>query len=110
MEQVKAAEITIVVPTPKSFKIFDIGSLISGAIQLILVGAGIIAFLYLLLGGIQWITSGGDKAGVDAARQKILAAVIGLVIVFASWALIRLLEAFLGVCIISGPISIPTPF
>lgn len=105
-----AAEITIPITKPPAFKIVDIGRLISSAIQLLLVGAGLIAFLYLLMGGIQWITSGGDKAGVDAARQKILAAVIGLIIVFATWALIRLIEAFLGVTIISGPISIPTPF
>lgn len=110
MKEIHAADITIVVPTPAGFKITDIGSLISGVIQLLLVVAGLIAFLYLLMGGIQWITSGGDKAGVDAARQKILAAIIGLVIVFATWALIRLIEAFIGVSIISGPITIPTPF
>lgn len=105
-----AADIIIPITKPPAFKIVDIGRLISSAIQLLLIGAGLIAFLYLLLGGIQWITSGGDKAGVDAARQKILAAIIGLVIVFAAWAIIRLLEAFLGVTIISGSISIPTPF
>jgi len=110
MNQVQAAEITIEVPKPKGFNITDIGKLISSAIQLLLIAAGIIAVLYLLLGGIQWITSGGDKAGVDAARQKILQAVIGLVIVFTVWALIRVLEGFLGICIISCPITIPTPF
>jgi len=110
MNKVYASEITIKVPKPKGFQIEDIGRLISSGIQFILIGAGLIAFVYLLLGGIQWITSGGDKAGVDAARQKILAAVIGLIIVFATYALIRLLEAFLGVSIISGSIEIPTPF
>lgn len=110
MKEIHAAEVTIDVPKPEGFKITDIGKLVSSAIQFILIGAGLIAFVYLLLGGIQWITSGGDKAGVDAARQKILAAVIGLIIVFATWALIRLIEGFLGVCIVSCPIIIPTPF
>lgn len=110
MEETHAADITIPITKPPGFRITEIGRLISSAIQLLLIGAGMIAFLYLLMGGIQWITSGGDKAGVDAARAKILAAVIGLVIVFATWALIRFIEAFLGVTIISGPISIPTPF
>lgn len=105
-----AAEITIAITKPPAFRITEIGRLISSAIQLILIAAGLIGFLYLLLGGIQWITSGGDKAGVDAARQKIIQAIIGLVIVFATWALIGLLEKFLGITIITGPISIPTPF
>ena len=96
--KVYADDIEIPITRPAGFKITDIGRLISSAIQFILIGAGLIAFIYLLLGGIQWITSGGDKAGVDAARQKILAAVIGLVIVFATWALVTLLEKFLGVC------------
>ena len=110
MKKIHAAEVTIEIPKPPAFKIESIGKLISSGIQFILIGAGLIAFVYLLLGGIQWITSGGDKAGVDAARQKILAAVIGLIIVFATWALIRVIEGFLGVCIVSCPIIIPTPF
>lgn len=110
MKEIHAAEITIDIEKPEGFQITDIGKLVSSAIQFILIGAGLIAFVYLLLGGIQWITSGGDKAGVDAARQKIMAAVIGLIIVFATWALIRLLEGFLGVCIVSCPVVIPTPF
>lgn len=103
-------DITITIPRPPAVQITDIGRLISSAVQLLLIVAGIIAFLYLLLGGIQWITSGGDKAGVDAARQKILHAIIGLIVVFATWSLITLLEKFLGVTIISGAITIPSPF
>ena len=110
MEKAYADEITIGVTKPPAVKITDIGKLISSGIQILLIGAGLTAFFYLLMGGFQWITSGGDKAGVDAARQKILAAIIGLVIVFATWALITLLEKFLGVTIISGPISIPKPY
>ena len=88
MKKIHAAEVTIEVPQPEGFRITDIGRLVSSAIQFVLIGAGLIAFVYLLLGGIQWITSGGDKAGVDAARQKILAAVIGLIIVFATFVFI----------------------
>ncbi len=102
-------DVEIFITPPESFKITSLGRLISSAIQFILIGAGLIAFVYLLLGGIQWITSGGDKAGVDAARQKIMAAVIGLVIVFATWALITVLEKFLGVSIITGTLTIPSP-
>lgn len=74
-----------------------VGKIISGILGFLLTLAGILSFLYLLTGGIQWITSSGDKAGVDAARQKILNAIIGLVITFSTWALMKLIFSFLGI-------------
>jgi len=74
-----------------------IGKIISGILGFLLTIAGILSFFYLLTGGIQWITSGGDKAGVEAARQKILNAVVGLVITFSTWALMKLIFSFLGI-------------
>ena len=51
---------------------------------------------FFLLGAFEWITSGGDKTKVENARNKITSAVIGLVIVAASYALINLIVNFLG--------------
>lgn len=76
--------------------------IVSGAIQLILVLAAIIFFFVLVLGGIRWITSGGDKAQTEGARGQITAAFVGLVIVFATWAIIQLVEVFFGVSILGG--------
>ncbi len=73
------------------------GALISTAITLILVLAGIIFFFMLVIGGVQWITSGGDKAKTEGARNQITAALIGLVIVFAAWAIASILGTFFGV-------------
>jgi len=73
-----------------------LASLIASFLHLLLIGAGIAAFFYLLLGGIQWITSGGDKAGTEAAREKITAAVIGLVIVVSVFAFINIIAPILG--------------
>ncbi|MBI2611602.1 hypothetical protein HYW54_02530 [Candidatus Gottesmanbacteria bacterium] len=55
------------------------------------------------------ITSGGDKAGIDAARNQIQAALLGLFIVFAAWAIMLIIQTFFGVTIL-GDIQIPTPF
>jgi len=73
-----------------------LASLIASFLHLLLIGAGIAAFFYLLLGGIQWITSGGDKAGIEAAREKITAALIGLVIVASVFAFINIIAPILG--------------
>ena len=72
------------------------GKFVSGFIGLLLIGATIWAFVNLLLGAFNWISSGGDKGKLETAQQKILHAVMGLVIVFASWAIFIVLLQFLG--------------
>ena len=84
-----------------------VGSLISGAIQLILIVAALIFFFLLIIGGIRWMTAGGDKEKAGAARGQLTSALIGLAIVFAAWAVIRLIEALFGISILSG-LTIPS--
>lgn len=79
-----------------------------------LVGIGfvlgtIIFFFMLLIGAIQWITSGGDKAAVEAARSRVFNAIIGLVVLFAIFAIINLLEIFFATNIVRldiGPLKV----
>lgn len=70
--------------------------LISGLITGALVIAAIIFFFMLVIGGIKWIASGGDKGATEGARNQITAALVGLVIVFAAWAIAGLVRAFFG--------------
>ena len=65
------AQATINIPQPTNVKINNIGQLISALVGLLLIISALLAFFFLILGGIQWITSGGDKAGMEAARNKI---------------------------------------
>lgn len=109
MSAASAFAYDINVPKPPGVQYTDIGLLISNIISVAMVLAGLIVFAFLVWGGVQWITSGGDKAGVEAARNRITAALIGLVIVAAAYAIMRILEAFFGTCIISCPIKIPGP-
>jgi len=86
----------------------DIIPIIRAIIQFILVVAFVLAFIMLLIGGIRWITAGGDEKAVGSARNMITAALVGLVIVLVAFALIKLVETFFGVSIISGGVTIPT--
>ncbi len=81
-------------------------NIVSGAIRLILVIAALVAFVFLIIGGIRWITSGGDKEKTARAQQTLTAALVGLVIVFASWAIIKLIQTFFGIQILT--LEIPT--
>lgn len=84
----------------------DFGKLISAGLQISLIIAAILTFAYLIWGGIQWIVSGGDKTAYEAARGRITAALIGLAIVAAAWALMKLIGYFFGVDVFS--FQIPT--
>jgi hypothetical protein len=80
--------------------------IISAAIRLTVVVAAIVFFFILVIGGIRWIASGGDKAQTEAARNQITAALVGLVIVFAAWAIVQLINVFFHVNIFT--LAIPS--
>ena len=86
----------------------DILQIVRAVIRFILLIAFVLAFIFLLLGGLRWITAGGDEKSVAGARGMITAALIGLVIVLLAFAIIKLVETFFGVTIISGTLVIPT--
>ncbi len=63
----------------------------------LLFGAGIFfAVVYLMYGGVRWITSRGDKMGVADARKHIIAAIIGLVVVVGTFFIIQLVFTVVG--------------
>jgi len=78
------------------------GGIISGAISLVLLVVTVVFFFILVIGGLKWITSGGDEKKVAAARSQITNALIGLIIVFASWAIMKLIDAIFGTTIMDG--------
>ena len=74
------------------FKIPTLGDILTFAIRVLFVVAGLAALFYLLLGAFAWVTSGGDKDAVTAAREKIQAAVIGMILIVGVLAIIWTLE------------------
>lgn len=73
-----------------------IGKFFAGFVALLLIVATLWSFFNLILGAFNWISSGGDKGKLETAQQKMLQAVIGLILVFASWAIFIVLLQFLG--------------
>lgn len=86
---------------PPGLTDFTVQGLVIAIVRLLFVAAAVIFFIWLLLGGIQWILSGGDKQKTEAARNQITAALIGLVIVFSAWAIAQLLKQLFGVDILN---------
>lgn len=73
------------------------GQYVRTSILWLIGGSGVAAFIFLLLGGFQWITSGGDKDAAEKARKKIIFALTGLAIVFSAYAIVFILRALFQV-------------
>lgn len=57
---------------------------------------GIIAVIFIIIGGIRYILARGDPKATDAARGTITAAIIGLVIALLAVAIVIVVSNFLG--------------
>lgn len=86
-------------PIPKLDNLGDVLNILLGFVFFI---AGLLMFFNLVIGGIQWITSGGDAKALDSARGRITNSIIGLIIVVAAFAIALILEQVFGINIVSG--------
>lgn len=80
--------------------------IVSLVLQILLVFASLVFFVMLLVGGIRWILSGGDKTNTQNARSQITAALIGLVIVFSAWIIAGLIGTIFHIDIFN--LELPT--
>lgn len=91
-----AGVVTVPVAQP-GFIIPSFSDVLTFLIRTIFIIGGLTALLYLLLGAFAWITSGGNKENVDKAREKIQAAIIGLILILVVLAVVALLENLLSI-------------
>ncbi len=94
------------VPTaanPVSF----IADLVQNGIYLLLIASFIIALIWIILAGLSFIFAGDDSKKVASSWSRIYWGLIGLVVVLGSFAIIKLVETFFGVSIISQGIQLP---
>jgi hypothetical protein len=62
------------------------GMIIQG-ISLVLSFVGVLFMILMIYGGFIWMTARGNESNVDRAKKIVTAGVIGLIIVFASYAI-----------------------
>lgn len=74
----------------------EVQNVVQFILNLLAIVGVIAALVYLLYGGIKWITSGGDKQAVENARHHIIAAIVGLLIVVLSFVILNMVFKILG--------------
>jgi hypothetical protein len=61
-------------------------------INIALALAGLIAVLFLIIGGFRYITAGGNSEASESAKKIILNAVIGIIVVILSFVVVRVVS------------------
>ncbi len=93
------------------FKIPNFSELLSFMVRFFFVMAGLAALFYMLWGAFSWVISGGDSEAVDKARGKITSAIIGMLVIVATLAIMWSLENIIfkkAICFgISCPVTLP---
>lgn len=80
---------------------------VSSIIGVMTLAAGIWFIFQFLVGGFNWITSGGDKGKLEQARDRLTNAFIGLIVVIAGWSILALAGKFFNVdLLITNPENI----
>lgn len=74
------------------FAVPTLSTVLTFLIRFFFVMAGLAALIYLLWGSFSWVTSGGQKENVEKARDKIQAAIVGLILIVAVLAIMVTLE------------------
>ena len=81
----------------------SIGEIISNLLQNVYVLAGILLFILLIVGGLSFIMGAGEDNPEKAkkGKQAITAALIGFMIIFCSYWIIKIIEIITGVSILN---------
>ncbi len=70
--------------------------LFSNVVSVILGFGGIVLFILLLVGGFNYLTSGGDPKKIEGAKATLTYAIIGIVVLVLAFLILRLIETLTG--------------
>lgn len=81
--------------TPPSLK--DLETVFSSVVKALIGFIGITLFILLIVGGIKYITSGGDPKATESAQKTITYAIGGLVLILISYLILVMITQITGV-------------
>lgn len=84
-----------------------LASIIARLWETVTILGGLLVLIFLVWGAFDWLSSGGSEKKLEGAKTKITNAVIGMIILAGSFAIVNLVEYFTGFSIIE--IVWPTP-
>lgn len=78
----------------------DLGGVFTRLLQYIFPLAGLILFVMILISGFQLLTSAGNPKGMESAKGRLTWGIVGFIVIFISFWLMKMLEFLLGITIL----------
>lgn len=95
---------TFLGPNSEFKELTGVGSLVSRTVTIALTAAGIILLFLLIVGGLMMIAGAGsdNPETVEKGKKAASSAIIGFVVVFVAYWIIRIIELITGFNFITG--------
>lgn len=100
-----AADYTLIAPLPNTSQATNFASYLQALFPFLLSIAAGLAFVMIVVGGILYMTSAGNPGAISSARDRIKAALIGLLIAVSSYLIINAINPNLLSLDFSGSIT-----
>ncbi len=81
-------------------KITNIGQIVNLVLPLMMLGGVAIFFIMFLMAGFRWITSGGNPEEMKKIQSQMSSALVGMIIVIASYVVVKLIGVMLNIDIL----------
>ena len=59
--------------------------------------AVVVLFLFIIIGGFKFLTSGGDPKATESAKNTLTYAILGIVLLIGIWLILKFIEYFTGI-------------
>ncbi len=90
--------------TPASSQYPDTSSLINNILPNVYIAGGIVIFFMILFGGFTIISNAGNTDKIKDGTKTITSAIMGLLVLFASYWIIQLIQVVTGLSILNSNI------
>jgi ABC-type cobalamin transport system permease subunit len=80
----------------KVAQISDLQGLFGSVVGVLVALAGVVLFVFIVIAGLKFLTSGGDPKAVEEAKKTLTYAVGGLVAILLSYLALLLIERIAG--------------
>lgn len=84
-----------------------VATLVRNSLTLLLIVSFVIALIWMIINGLRFILAQGDEKTISSAWSHIYWTLIGMAVIMGSFAIIKIVETFFQVTIISGDFRLP---
>ena len=91
-----AGDYNINIPVGAAAPVATLNGLVDRLVNLVGIIAGVILFFYLVFSGFQYLTAGGNADQAKKGQQGIVNAIIGIILIVASYSLFQIINGVAG--------------